>query len=151
MIAWPKVPPALVALLPTLSGWGDVRIFDGRPVMTSPPPLRCTVGYVEDETGSAGDFNQEVGSIDGLYDEAGAVRCELVIQVGGSAVTGLRARAAALLDTLDAALRADPSLGGVLSTPGSTVTLGADFVPAQNASGASVRVVFSVSYSTSTT
>lgn len=152
MIVWPQIPPVLVELLPTLPGWDEVKVFDGRPVMTSPPPVRCTVGYVEDESGSGGDFNQEVGDIDGLYEESGAVRCELVLTEGGSQVSALRLRAAALVDALDGALRADQTLGGVLDDDGApTVTLGADWLLTQNATGASVRVALSVSYFARTT
>ncbi len=145
-MTWPKVPAAVIALVEAIPAWSQVKVFDGRPVMTAPPPLRFTVGYVEDE-GGAGDFNQEPGDVDGLREETGAVRCELVAQEGGSSLSAKRAQVADLIDALDAALRADQTLGGLLSQ-GDSVVLGADFLPVQNTSGASVRVAMSIQYVT---
>ncbi len=148
MIVWPKVPPALLTLLPTLPGWSGVEVFDGPPVSQGAPSAYCTVGYVLDE-GSGGTFNQELGTVDGLREESGEVRCELVVSTGDVDIASVRSAAGDLVDALDAALRADQSLGGVLiGTP--TLVLAADFLPVQNAAGASLRVAFSVQYFTLT-
>ncbi len=146
MIVWPKIPPALLALLPTLPGWSRVEVFDGPPVTQGAPSAYCTVGYVLDE-GSGGTFNQELGPVDGLREESGEVRCELVVSTGDVDIASVRSAAGDLVDALDAALRTDQSLGGLLSH-GSSVVLGADFLPVQNTSGASVRVAMSVQYFT---
>ena len=125
--------------------WPAVEVFDGPPVTGSAPDAYVTVGYVLEE-GSAGDFNQERGDVDGLVEETGAVRCELVAATGDVDLPAVMDRVATLLDQLDAAVRADQSLGGVLGAC-SAVTVAADFAPVQNTSGASVRVAMSVQYS----
>ncbi len=145
-LAWPKIPPAILALLPTLPDWTGVEMYDGPPVTASAPPAYCTVGFVLEEA-SAGDWEQTVGIVDGLLDETGAVRCELVLTTGDVDLASVRTRAINLMDALSSALIADQTLGGVLAH-GCTVTLSGDFLPVQNPSGATIRVAFSVSYST---
>ncbi len=145
-LTWPKVPPALLALLPTVPGWNAVETYDGPPVTASAPPAYCTVGFVLEEA-SAGDWEQSVGIVDGLVDETGAVRCELVLTTGDVDLSQVRSRAITLMDALSSALLADQTLGGVLAH-GCTVTLSGDFLPVQNTSGATVRVAFSIAYST---
>ena len=46
---WPLLTARLVALLPTLSGWSAVQVFDGPPVTSEIPTSYCTVGYVDDD------------------------------------------------------------------------------------------------------
>ncbi len=145
-LTWPKVPPALLVLLPSIPGWATVEVYDGPPVTASAPPAYCTVGFVLEEA-SAGDWEQNVGVVDGLLDETGAVRCELVLTTGDVDLASVRTRAISLMDALSSALIADQTLGGVLAH-GCTVTLSGDFLPAQHPKGATIRVPFSVSYST---
>ncbi len=144
MIVWPKVRAALPAFVASVHGWGSVEVFNGPPVTQGAPADWCSVGFVKDE-GSAGDFNQEQGDLDGCREETGEIRCELVLKGDEGSMTELHLRASAYLDALDAALRADQSLGGLLGQ-GDSVVLGADFLPVQNTSGASVRVAMSIQY-----
>lgn len=144
MIVWPKIPPAILALAPTITGWADVTVYNGEPVPRPSDGRYFIVGLVTDET-SAGTFNQEPGTVDGLRDESGEVRCELAIGVGESDVLDVvLSDAYVLLNALDAALRADETLGGVL-TGASFVTLAGDFVPIKS-NGTAVRVPLSIQY-----
>jgi hypothetical protein len=148
-VRWPAVAASLVRMLPGLPGWASVAVSDGPPTQTDRLESYCSVGYVRGEE-SAGDWAQAVGTVDGLLEETGTVRCDLVQQ---SAVPELapqlRVQAFVLTDQLDAALRADPTLGGALR-PDGTVALTGDVVPVQNTSGSAVRLVLTVNYFTRT-
>lgn len=144
MIAWPKVVQALLVMLPTLPGWAGVTVRDG-PFLAPPTDGEfCTVGAVDDES-SAGNFQQDISDLDGAVDEAGTVRCDVAVSTGGDDLPAMRARAFALTDAVDLAVRADPTLGGVLGADG-VVTVSGDVLPIQNASGTAVRLVLSVNY-----
>lgn len=144
---WPVLYARLLELLPSLPSWGDVPVFDGPPVTGATPEAWATVGFAQLED-SAGTYLTDRSSIDGLIDETGSIRCELVARTGVVDIASVRARVFALLDELGAAMRADQTLG-VLS-PGSTTRLEVDVIPIQDSTGAVQRVAFNVSYLTST-
>ncbi len=148
-VRWPAVAASLVKLLPGLPGWSGVAVLDGPPTQTDRLESYCSVGYVRDEE-SAGDWAQAVGTVDGLLEETGTVRCDLVQQTAvPDLVPQLRGQVFALTDRLDAALRADSTLGGALG-PDGTVALTGDVAPVQNTSGSAVRLVLTLNYFTRT-
>lgn len=142
MSAWPLVVARLVDALPSLDGWGDVTVFDGPPVTGASPTAYCTVGYVvSDEVGGSYERDRGLGDIP---QESGTVRCELVCKTGVVDVASVRTRAFAYVDTCQAWIDLDPTLGVLKS--GSTTDLAVDVEPVQNQAGAAVRVVLSVTY-----
>ena len=148
MIVWPKVADALLVLLPTLTGWADVTVRDGPFLQPPTDPAYCTVGAVDDEVGG-GTFEQEPGTVTGLLEESGTVRCEIAVGTGADDLPVVRAQAFALIDAVDFAVRADQTLSGALG-PDGVVTVGGDVLPVQNTSGTAVRLVLAVSYFTRT-
>lgn len=140
---WPRVHARLVALLPTLPGWGGVQVFDGQPVTGDTPLDFATVGHVSDEP-SAGTFSHERAGNGFQVEETGAVRCELVSWVGNTDLPSVRVRAFALIDALEVAIRTDQTLG--ILPPASTSSLEVDVQPIQSTSGAQQRLAFSVRY-----
>lgn len=144
MIGWPKVQQALLTLLPTLSAWSGVIVQDG-PFLAPPTDGEyVTVGAVDDEDG-AGTWQQEQDGLDGFVAETGTVRCEIAVSTGADDLPAVRARAFVLADALDAALRADNTLGGQFGVD-TEVTVSGDVVPVQNSSGTAVRLVLAVNY-----
>jgi hypothetical protein len=145
---WPTVHDRLVTLLPTLPGWYGVDVFDGPTVTGDAPTDYASVGYVQLE-GSAGSYEFERHSDGWGTTELGAVRCEVVTAAGDTDIVGARARAFALIDALEASIRADQTLG-VLPTA-STCRLVVDVLPAQTTAGAVQRLAFTVEYTATTT
>lgn len=146
MTAWPRVVDALVAILPTLPEWSGVPVFDGPPVTSSNPTTYCTVGYVEDD--DAGSYERDERRSDYRVQETGEVRCHVVAQSGSTNdLPALRARVFALADAFEASVRADQSLGGVLSADGTT-TVTASVRSVQNEQGAGQSLVLAVRYLT---
>lgn len=145
-LAWPRVVDALVTLLPAMLP--TVVVYDGEPLPNPPTDQRfLTVGFVDGED-SAGPFNQELGTIDGLREESGEVRCELVSWVGEDDPASVRADVLALLDQLDAGIRANQTLDGALGPLGVCVLAG-EMVP-RKSNGTAIRVPLSVQYTANT-
>jgi hypothetical protein len=140
---WPVLTARLVVLLPTLSGWSGVSVFDGPPVTGDVPTSYCTVGYVEDDdAGSYTDDLSEVGNV--FTTETGSIRCRLVVTSGDVDISTVRTAAFALVDALRTSLRTAP-LVGVLPA-GSTTSLAVDVGSVQNERGSGQRLDFTVSY-----
>lgn len=144
MIWWPVVQQRLVALLPTLDGWADVVVYDGPPVSETGAQTYVTVGWTS--TGESGGWEAPDETTDTMRAELGTVACELIVWGGDEALPTYRATAFALVDALDVAIRTDETLG-VLPVS-STTSLSAEVVSAQDASGATQRLVISVNYFT---
>lgn len=120
----PAVLTALVQLGQTaLPG---VTVYDGAPDVDNEPLEFLCIGFSRDE---------DDASVDGATSDEGnhtagetyAVHCTLSVATGDvedGAVADRRARCSVLLGQFVAALRANPSLGGVL-TAGASATLGA--------------------------
>jgi hypothetical protein len=141
---WPVLKARLVELLPTLAGW-PTSVYDGPPVTGDNPTTYATVGYQfgQDEAGS---FRHERHGNGFQVVETGDVRGELVCRSGDSTTQAVEVEAFGLLDALDAAIRADQTLG-VLPVA-STTNLSVSVAPEANQSGAVVRLRFSLEYET---
>ena len=143
---WPLVVDRLVALLPTLTGWDQVAVFDGPPTTGDDPNNYCTVGYVEDDQGGTYDSVQHPNGFQ--YEETGEVRSQLVCRTGDDDLAGMRALLFSLADALDDAIRADRRLG-VLSPQG-TSELVVDVLSVSNESGIAQAAVIALRYFTVT-
>jgi hypothetical protein len=150
---WPLIVDQLVTLLPALPGWAEVTVYDGRPTVPSPPLVYCTVGYVRL---AAGDTDEQAGSFtktrdpDGFqYVEVGDIRCQINTGMVGIDMPGQRAALFALADAIEASVRADRTLGGVLS-PTSTLDLSVEVLAAINSGGTAASAVLTFLYSTVT-
>lgn len=143
---WPLVHARLVALLPTLNGW-PAEVYDGPPVTGDNPGRYATVGYVFGEDGG-GSFTTDTTNSYQIV-ETGTVRGEIVTTTGAADLATVRSQAFAMVDALEASIRADRTLGGVLSPQG-TAVLRVDVLPTQTTQGATQRLPFSLDYTTVT-
>lgn len=131
----------------------DVRVFDGPPATTTPMRDWLIVGSDGDD-GDAAEVDQAESSLGpgGWVDESGEVTCSAWSFSGSTDVATRRAGALAVVEACEAALSADPSLGGLLvagrarSAP-SRLRLNEQ----QVSGGALARVVFTVTYTTTIT
>lgn len=145
-VQWPIVRAGLLTLLPTLPGWSGVLVTDGAPTSNDTGSY-CAVGYVEDEQG-AGTWTQ-VPSDDGFFDlETGVVRSELYTGNGDGDLAAAVNAGFALVNALQAAMRANRTLGflpqdGTCSVSGDVIT--------GRSEGAGQLLVLSVSYTATTT
>lgn len=145
---WPTVHARLVTLLPTLTGWSGVEVYDGPPVTGDAPTVYATVGFVLYED-SAGSYSFEPHSEGWGTTEVGAIRGEIVASTGATDLPGVRAQAFALADAFEASIRADRTLGGTLP-PVSSSRLVVDVLPAQTQAGATQRLPFTFEYTSTT-
>ena len=143
---WPLVVARLLTLLPTLPGWSAVTVLDGPLISVDVPTDYITVGYVTSEV--AGNY-ASVQEPDGFrYGETGDVQSQLNCTTGDSDLPGVRARAFALADAFDAAVRADRRLG-VLSAEG-TSELSVQVESLENAAGTATVLILTLHYFTVT-
>lgn len=141
---WPAVTSALLAQLPTLAGWSDIPVFDGKPVGATVAGNFCTVGFVDDE--DAGSLDSSVSQAGNVFTaESGEIRSKLKVVSGDTTLSTLRATGFGLLDALRAHLAASPTLG--VLPAGSTTSLSVQVQQAQDGQGAAVALIFTVSYS----
>jgi hypothetical protein len=149
---WPRIVSGLVALLPTLTGWSGVSVFDGAPITADDPLDYCTVGFVNavatDDVAGSYMTSQDP---DGFQiQETGQIRCQITVQTGNvDTMSAMRSAMFALTDALDAAIRLDRTLGGLLA-PASDVSLAVDVQSIQNQGGTAQSAVFTVHYFTVT-
>jgi len=142
---WPRVKSWVAAKLPTLPGWSSVTVFAGTPTTGDSPQAYATVGYVRD--GEAGSYSQ-TRSDDGFrWVENGELHCQLVCTSGDMTPGTFEASVFALIDALEANLRADRSLGGTLP-PDSQVDL--DVTVQQFIQGTAATLVLTIRYLTVT-
>lgn len=144
---WPLIVNRLVALLPTLSGWSAMTVFDGKPITEDWPANYCTVGYVFDDL-NAGTYSTTQDPDGYQYQETGEVRCQATVQTGDIDLSGMRTLLFSLTDALEAAIRTDRTLG-VLSKD-STLDLLVQPLAVQNNKGTAFSTVFTVRYLTVT-
>lgn len=146
-ILWPAVCDWLITTLPALAGWSSVQVFDGQPVTGDSPLDYVTVGWVGED--SAGNW-ESLKAESGLHnEETGTVRCCLTCNTGDDVAVAsaqVRTRLFDLLDTLDATLRADQTLGESLAANGLVELTAGQVIPVQDEQGTALQVVFAVSY-----
>jgi hypothetical protein len=113
-------------------------------VVTGEAPTEFfTVGFLPGED-NAGSYEQDRGLGD-VPVESGTVLAELVCSSGAASdMPTVEARAFVLMDALQAAVDADPTLGVLRG--GSSASLAVDVQPAQTTSGAVQRLTVTLSY-----
>jgi hypothetical protein len=145
---WPRVAGRLFALLPTLPHWAGVQLFNDAAYDVSAATY-ATVGHATDGTTTTRGHYTKTLSPDGvLYIEQGSVACQITTDDDGPDITDMTTLIFGLIDDLEAAIRADRTLG-VLSPEGTT-DLTVDLSSMQTVPGASTTLAFSVNYYTVT-
>lgn len=147
-LQWPLVVARLLTVLPNLSGWDVVTVFEGAAYDNS-KSVFCTVAHSDDGmTTTAGQF-VTAQSADGFqYAETGHVACQLTYTDDKAPPDVLRDKVFGLFNAVDAAIRADRRLG-VLSPEGSAA-LDVSVTSMQVIQGAGLTVPFSITYFTVT-
>lgn len=144
---WPNVKAWLVATIPTLPGLSDVLTSSGFPTWGDSPARYVTVGYVTDDHGGT---YQQMQQYDGtVWQETGEVRSEMVAQFGDQDPTLAEASVFAIADALEVAIRADHTLGGLLSRDGTAESI-FEVHSIANADGTATGLIHSLRYSTVT-
>lgn len=116
---WPLIVKQLANVwLPGLSGWGSVTVTQGRLTTPVATPQWCTVAFVESDDIRVGNYRQTRDPDGAQYQETGNVLCQLNIATADTSATAVATQQDALfvlLDSLEASVRADRTLGSVLS------------------------------------
>lgn len=145
---WPRVAARLFALLPSLPHWAAVQVFDGAAYDVKSATFATVAHSTDGTTTSAGSFVKSLAQ-DGIqYVEQGSVACQLTCTDDGPDIVAIRSLIFTLLDDLEAAIRADRTLG-VLSPEGTT-DLTVDVSSMQAIPGESITLAFSIDYFTVT-
>jgi hypothetical protein len=114
MTAVPATLDALLAVVSEDAGFAGVRVFDGSWIDRPSEPDVIVIGWLAPDGQPPVVFaeNPLLGSSESTFTVRGLVSS----WTGDEDMPGVRARADALLETLRVALRADPSLGEVVTS-----------------------------------
>lgn len=136
---------ALVTLAKTTSAQ---EVHDGPIVATTAATDYVVIGGTEDPDDEPSSFDQTWNGLGARGKvETGEVTCAVLVGTGGEDVKVARDRALVIVGEIETAVRADPTLGGVLSA-GWCLVSGGRHVQRLNSQGLYVRVLFTVSYQT---
>jgi len=145
-MATSRLGAVIDALVTQLDAGTAFSVYDGYPVTTTPPADFVIVGGTDDPDDDAASLDQEwAGLGKASRDETGQITCAVVSQSGGTDLKTHRDRVLVILGELETALRADPTLGGVVQSGWLHLTAGA-LNQQQNANGSRARLTFTVSY-----
>jgi hypothetical protein len=108
------VQPALVALV--TAAVTPTKVYGGPKPINDTPTEYVTVGFDPANPDTDGvTTDQDISTMGNDWvEETGDVTCAVTVWTGGTDTAPLIQRADDLLDLIDAALKADPHLGGVL-------------------------------------
>jgi hypothetical protein len=143
------VPAVNAVFTAALASQPYVSVYTGPKPNSEYATEYVTVGY--DPEGSPGVDTEQVISPMGnrWIEEQGNIQCQVVCWSGEDDTGTLLARADDIFDLLDAALAANPSLTGVLSSGNFARVLGrASMTPVSDQNGVRVTLSFTVNYST---
>jgi hypothetical protein len=137
---------ALQTVFATAVG-ASVPVYDGLPATDSADTAFVLVGH-DGDVGSNNpaatvEQTRTERNITGVYTESGDVTCSVICQTGDDDFPGLRTNSRTLMAAVEAAVRADPSLGGVAVRAQITDLSLWQF---RNLKGSGVRRVFTVHY-----
>ena len=131
----------------------SVEVFDGPRTRSTPRPTFLLVGVGGDvapstdpEASEGGSARHEMVVFGPRLDEVGGVPCTLVSWSGSADLAGPRAVAADKLAECEAAIAADPTLGGLLLGEQGAFLDEVSVRERQTSKGAVVEVVFNVAY-----
>jgi hypothetical protein len=146
---WPLVVDQILTTLPTLTGWGQVTVFDGA-AYDAANASYVTVGHASDGIiTTAGSYSSQQHPNGAQRLESGSVACQLMCTDDDPEQATNRSAVFALMDALEAWVREDRRLGGVLSQDG-TSDLAVDISSSQNVPDSSYSLMFSINYTTAT-
>lgn len=140
---WPTLAARLYTVIEALPAADGFVMHDGPPTSDRGSALWVSVGYSSRDA-AGGDFDTDPGPVTGMREEAGTVLCEFVSWSGDTPFADHRTSTFALFDALDAAVRADQTLG--VLPPSSTVDLSATPVPSADSKGSTFRLIVAVKY-----
>jgi hypothetical protein len=144
---WAAVVDYLLTLLPTLSGWSQVAVYDTDPITSDTPAAYAVVARTSDDNTSGSFIRSEQPS--GLILESGTVRVHIVTRTGDIDPAGMRVSGFALLNAMEAALLADQTLGGILGVLG-TLDLTVDILSVAATGGVAQSLIVSTNYTSLT-
>jgi hypothetical protein len=144
------VDAVITALLALIDAAVDVPVYDGIEPTSAADTDLVIVGNDGSPDAATGEpaatVTQEWGSFEqGTREETGTVIGCVISQSGGDDYPTLRASSLATLSAVEAALRADDNLGGLVAA--GSITSVVTF-QARNANGAIVRRVWTYTYTT---
>jgi len=155
MAATSRIPQMLAALVAAFStdplignASPPVNVVDGPKVTAEPGVLTLWVGVDEIDNSSPVAANAEQqwmpgGGRRGRTEQL-SVHCTIQARSGSDEIAPLRTAVAGVLAAAEAALRKDPSLGGLLPNQDAAVT-GAEWRQYPTSPGMAVRVMFTIS------
>lgn len=147
-MAAPKFGAVIDALVTLARTTTAGAVYDG-PVITGEVPLDfIVIGGTEDPDDEPSSFDQSWNGLGAkTKNESGEITCAVLVGTGNENVKVARDRALVILGEVETKVRADPSLGGVL-TGGWCQVSGGRHVQRMNTQGLYVRIVFTVAYQT---
>ena len=123
-----------------------VQVVDGPQVNSDPSSDWLFVGHDADRPDDTNDgavATQDWMAFQRTKEEDGEVTCAIVVVSGDTAIPTVRARALDILSDAEDALRANPTIGGlVMKSHVSEIR----FIPVVTSDGSKARVVFTVTY-----
>jgi hypothetical protein len=145
--------PALVTLFDTAT---TAQVYDGaQPIFPADDDF-VLVGSRSDlappgaGVEEAAEADREWSELGNRWvNESGRVWCSAWANAGETDIPAVRLRVLATYEACEAALRADATLGGVITGPGLAIVSDYALGYVQTTAGAAVRVVFAVSYQSS--
>lgn len=144
----PKIGAVIDALVGLAAGTSAQAVYDGPTVTSESPTDFIVIGGTEDLDDEPSSFVQAWNGLGARgKTETGEVACAVLVGTGNDQVKVARDRALSILAEMEAAVRNDPSLGGVLSA-GWCLVSGGRHVQRLNSQGLYVRITFTVSYQT---
>lgn len=144
----PKFGAVIDALVTVAGTTSAEAVYDGPAVTAEYASEFIVVGGTEDPDDEPSSFDQTWNGLGAkTKNESGAVTCAVLVGTDNVDVKTARDRALVILGEFEAAVRADPTLGGVLSAGWCQVS-GGRHVQRQNNQGLFVRISFTVSYQT---
>jgi len=147
-VAAPRFGAVIDALVTLASTTSAKAVFDGPALSANMPADFVVIGGTEDPDDEPSDFTQTWNGLGARGKvETGDVTCAVIVGTGDEFVKVARDRALSILDEIETLVRADPTLGGVL-TGGWCQVSGGRHVQRLNTQGLYARVVFTVSYQT---
>jgi len=140
-----RVGAVLDALVTTLSAGTATAVYDGPPLVSDAPTTFVLVGAT-DEAESVVPIRQDwAGLGHNSRNETGEIPCAVVSQSGDTVIKTHRDAVLTILGELEAAIVADPTLGGAVQAGWLLIASG-DLTQSQNNQGARVTVNFTVEY-----
>lgn len=143
-----KFGAVIDALLTLAESTSVERVYDGPVVTSEAPATFMVIGGTEDPDDEASSFDQTWNGLGARgKNETGEVTGVVIATTGNDGVRAARDQALTLLAELEALIRSDPSLGGVL-TGGWAQASGGRYVQRKNSQGLYARVTFTITYQT---